>query len=286
MFGDRKDVFIIVKKRIIIFGIVVTISFIALIATVLASNTASLIAQVVQFRVFVNGEERTFENPIVTINDRTYIPLREISEVLGMDVVWDGENQKIIINNSQPPLPNDSEINPNEKNLETNDSQIPESYSNESEWDTLYAFEQDGLWGYKDAYSNVVIEPRFVRANRFSEGLAFVVDTEEQRGYIDLTGNLVIPLPTGRFASIFSQGFALIVLNDWSDGRKCPNDFFDGPFEFIDRTGKNVFGMEFLSARSFNSGFAIVQLLDETIARIDTEGNIVETGDWLIRAHR
>jgi hypothetical protein len=250
------------KNKLTICGFIMVIALTALITITSASNTGSLSAYVAQFKIVVNGGEQTFENPIVTINDRTYIPLREIGEVLGMNVEWDGENQKIIINNSQTLV----------------------SHSNESEWGTLYAFRQDELWGYKDASGNVIIEPQYLVASRFSEGLAFVhSDDENQRGYIDLLGNLVIPIPTGRFPHEFSQGFAQIVMREWSDDEFVYTyGGFGGPVVFIDRTGENVFGMEFVDARAFDEdGRAQVILLDGTRVRIDRQGNIVDTSNWL-----
>ena len=251
------------KNKLTICGFIIISSLIALVTGASASNIEPLSAYVAQFRIFVDGEERDFENPIVTINDRTYIPLREISEVLGMNVEWDGENREIIINKSQMLV----------------------SHTNENKWDTLYAFEKDGLWGYNDAFGNVIIEPRFKVANIFSEGLAFVVDNADQRGYIDLSGNLVIPLQEGRYPHEFSQGFALVVLREWD----WDNEIVDieggtgGPFVFIGRTGENVFGMEFADALSFEeNGLARVIFLDGIKARIDTLGNIVDTSDWTL----
>jgi len=64
-------------------------------------------ASVVQFRIFVDGEERHFINPIVSINDTTkdmiYAPLREMAEALGMEVSWCEENREIRLINSQTP---------------------------------------------------------------------------------------------------------------------------------------------------------------------------------------
>ena len=237
------------KKRIIIWGALIIATIWA--TVVYAGNIEQLTAYVVQFRVFVNGEERSFENPIVTINDRTYVPLREVSEVLGMDVKWDGENQKIIIN----------------------------SQSVVREQNTLYPFEQGGLWGYKDADDNVVIEPQFAFAHNFSEGLAFVVNRPEGiRGYIDLTGKMAINLPLDGFlAREFTNGFAITIEREWDWENE---DVFvrgtPGPFIFIDRTGQNVFGKEFTSADDFNEeGFARVILLDGfTRTYIDRNGNL------------
>lgn len=266
------------KSKVTVCGIITIVTAIVLIAVVSASSFESLTAHVAQFGVFVNGEERIFENPIVTINDRTYVPLREIGEVLGMDVEWDGENRKIIINSLQMPTAQDEEINTLYEFEQDN---------NIKKWDTLYVFEQDGLWGYKDAYGNVIIEPQFVVARSFFEGLAFVNDDAGQRGFIDVLGNLVISLPTG-FPGNFSQGFARVAMGGWDYEDACMDMILSGPmhrslrepFVFIDRMGENVFGMEFLLATDFEeNGLAMVLLRDRSVASIDRAGNIVDTSD-------
>ena len=43
------------------------------------------------------------------------------------------------------------------------------------EWDMLYPFVKNDLWGYMDDSGNIIIEPKFLSAHNFSEGLAFVV---------------------------------------------------------------------------------------------------------------
>ncbi|MCL2456327.1 MAG: WG repeat-containing protein, partial [Defluviitaleaceae bacterium] len=261
------------KSKSIFFGIIVLIAAIVLITIVSASSSEPLTAYVAQFGVFVNGEEKVFENPIVTIDNRTYIPLREIGGVLGIDVEWDGENRKIIINSPQMPIAHDKESDMLYESKQN---------ANRNEEDTLYAFEQDGLWGYKDESGNVVIEPQFISNRNFSEGLAFVSDGAEKRGYIDTSGKLVIPLPTGYFPSDFSQGFARIVMREWDwDNERGYNRMHrevrgpQGPFIFIDRTGKNVFGMEFANAYPFEeNGLANVTIHDGYRAFIDRQGNI------------
>jgi hypothetical protein len=269
---------------------------IAIITAVFAINAEPLVVYTAQSEVFVNGEERNLENPILIINDRTYIPLREISEILGMSVEWDGENRKIIINSLLPSL----------------------SHDNNSERDTLYRFQQNDLWGFADVYGNIIIEPQYYGANPFSEGLSFVIGTEDRpdkTGFIDLTGTLVIP-HFATEAGIFSDGFAYVSVQEWVWRENYLRSTEPrGPFIFINREGQNVFGQEFTNVRNFKDGFAIVShpeygrifidttganvfnmsfreirdfedgyamvmLQDGTRMHIDTSGNIVDKGGW------
>jgi len=162
------------------------------------------------------------------------------------------------------------------------------------EWDELFPFRGDNnLWGYEDEYGNVVIEAQFLWANYFSEGLALVVKTRylvemhgfnygerawrygEGSGYIDLSGNLVIPL-SGYSGGCFSEGFAHVVVRTWDRdvdvlGVRIRGGY-PGPHIFIDRDGKNVFGREFIIARPFRDGFAEVMLFDGSRIFIDTTG--------------
>ena len=94
-----------------------------------------------------------------------------------------------------------------------------------NEWGVLYPFEENGLWGYMDVYGNVVIEPQYRSALRFSEGLALVQGVsgrEYQTGYIDLEGNLVIPIPAILSTGWFSCGFAAVILREWDRDNERP----------------------------------------------------------------
>ena len=206
------------------------------------------------------------------------------------------------------------------KEIQKNLHQAHQDMDTDKAWGVLYRFEKDGLLGYKDADGNVAIEPQYYWAHSFSEGLAFVKGIEgksNQTGFIDLEGNLVIPLPTARRASRFSEGFASITIRDWDWNYEDPlvtetlgphifidrtgQDVFEQEFQntgsfrygfsvvtlyrgnpfFIDRTGTNVFGKEFLDASDFDEeGYARVRLLDGSRTHIDREGNIVHRGGW------
>ena len=45
----------------------------------------------------VNGEKRTMETAPVISENRTMVPVRAVAEAFGMDVIWNGELQKVII---------------------------------------------------------------------------------------------------------------------------------------------------------------------------------------------
>jgi len=162
---------------------------------------------------------------------------------------------------------------------EVDGSSVTNIWSDEDmEWKTLYRYESEtGLIGYVDASGEIIIEPQFYGGHGFSEGLAFVRGVpgrEDQTGFIDVEGNLVIPLPTALEARRFSEGFAAVSIREW----ERPNPLVDGtlgPFIIIDRAGLDVFGQEFIWVRSFEDGFAQVMLLNGNERYIDRAGNIV-----------
>jgi hypothetical protein len=172
-------------------------------------------------------------------------------------------------------------------------------------------------------FGHVIVEPQYRGAGNFYEGLAAVIGIEgreDQTGYIDLNGSLVIPLPTANFVGDFSDGFAPVSIRRWDfENERTPVSGPLGPYIFIDRTGQDAFGQEFAHAESFRDGlarvtlmnagriyintfgenafdmvfeltgvfvdgFADVKLLDGTYTHIDRNGNIVDLDrQWGIR---
>ena len=80
------------NKVFIAFAFVLVIS-----STAFATNVVEFVAEKVDFMIFVNGDEKQFENPIVIIDNRTYLPVREVAEALNMGVYWDGSDGKVMI---------------------------------------------------------------------------------------------------------------------------------------------------------------------------------------------
>jgi hypothetical protein len=105
---------------------------------------------------------------------------------------------------------------------------------------------EDGKWGFVDRKGEVVVSPRFDRAEPFSEGLA-PVRLGERLGYADATGALVLTPafdPGGVLHRPFVNGLAAVRV--------------EGRFGYMDRDGKLAIAARFASAEDFSEGFALV----------------------------
>jgi hypothetical protein len=122
-------------------------------------------------------------------------------------------------------------------------------------------FIQDDL-GYIDKTGTLVIPLQFDDARAFSEGLA-VASLRHQRGFIDKTGKFVIA-PQFGLAESFSHGLA-----------RVGNHVQGFPQEhFIDRTGKRAIRQQFRFVDDFSEGLAAVWVGDDK-GYIDRSGALV-----------
>ena len=94
---------------------------------------------------------------------------------------------------------------------------------------------RDGQWGFIDSTGQLVIEPAFERAWRFSEGRA-LVQSDDRYGYIDETGAVVIAAEFTD-AWFFSGGLAPVEK--------------DGQWVYIDREGQVAVQPEYRIESSF-----------------------------------
>jgi rRNA maturation protein Nop10 len=106
-------------------------------------------------------------------------------------------------------------------------------------------FEQEGLWGYRDAHGTVVIPARYLVADPFSpEGIAAVAD-EKEWAIIDRTGKVLVhPFLFDNGPDEFHQRLA-----------RCVED---GKFGFFDKHGRIVIPPRFSYADPFSGGRAHV----------------------------
>lgn len=84
--------------------------------SVFAANTDIFQAQKATFDVFVNGEKFESKNPTIVVEGRTYLPLKETGDALGVDVQWNNDLRRVDIEKEQ-----ESEVTP-EMPKQTKDS--------------------------------------------------------------------------------------------------------------------------------------------------------------------
>ncbi|MEE0944498.1 MAG: stalk domain-containing protein [Clostridia bacterium] len=66
--------------------------------TVYASKRfSSLMLTLGEDKYYINGEEKKLETPAFSLNNRTLIPVRAVSEALGADVLWNKDENKVLI---------------------------------------------------------------------------------------------------------------------------------------------------------------------------------------------
>lgn len=118
----------------------------------------------------------------------------------------------------------------------------------------LFPVRQNGKFGYIDRAGEIVIEPRFDYADRFSDGLA-LVKVGGENAYVNETGKVVIKLDYKDFniVSRFSEGMAVV-------GNRAPGDFIQDRLGYIDKMGKLVIPLQFDQAHAFSDGLAMVSL--------------------------
>lgn len=299
-------------------------------------------ATAVDFILEMDGEQVQTKNPIVAIQNRTYLPLRDVAELFDLYVVWDAENQMIKISDigliaadsstqvrfskaKEPANPVDFTIKLNgyiqtlENTLyaiqgrtylpvreiaelldakvdwieESRTVQIDFAERTEHAEPVLIPFEKDGYCGYADDDGNVVIPPKYTIALPFSEGLAAVADEDYKFGYIDMEGNLVIPhqyFQTTRF----SEGLAVVGVSDMVFEEDEPKEYIEHmlfghlaeSYFYINREGEKQFNREFRQAGDFHNGFAQVAIVEnddpdfynigDYFAYINQDGEVVK----------
>ncbi len=157
----------------------------------------------------------------------------------------------------------------------------------------------DGKWGYYDPERDLEIPCKWPDASPFSEGLAAVANDSGRYGYIDNYGQCAIPFRWA-YAYPFFEGFAGVEDNggfcyfiDNKGKEAFPSrwnrvDFFSEGFAgvlngdkwgFVDKTGKLVVPCKWDEVDWFHHGKAKVWDDHHNVFLIDTQGNIVASGE-------
>lgn len=85
------------KKLILIAVVTIAIIAITPLLVAFAAGTIRYEAYETGVKIFFNGKEIEFDLPVVTINNHTYIPLREAAEKADVGVEWNGEDNTIML---------------------------------------------------------------------------------------------------------------------------------------------------------------------------------------------
>ena len=133
-------------------------------------------------------------------------------------------------------------------------------------------FANEGRFGYIDKSGKVVMEPRFIVAKDFSEGMAVVridISSSCNFGYVDRTGRIAIAL---RFcqAGPFSEGLAAVETSAGGFGRKV----VDIAWGFIDKTGALSIPDKYRLAGDFSEGLARVEVGSGAMGYVDRSGAV------------
>jgi hypothetical protein len=68
--------------------------FISMSILAFATNYDAITAN---FKIIINGNEWTSDEPIVTINGNTYLPVKSLEDALGVTIVWNEEKSQVEI---------------------------------------------------------------------------------------------------------------------------------------------------------------------------------------------
>lgn len=118
---------------------------------------------------------------------------------------------------------------------------------------------ENGKTGFIDSTGKVIIQPQFIEAGEFSEGLASA-RTGGKYGFINATGKFTIQ-PQFDYATEFHDGLALVYGGE-------------GKAFFIDMSGKNAFDANFWEVSPFRNGRAMVRSKSGKYGAIDKQGKL------------
>ncbi|WP_066507086.1 WG repeat-containing protein [Abyssisolibacter fermentans] len=100
------------------------------------------------------------------------------------------------------------------------------------------------MYGYKNVFGKVIIEPQFTSAHKFDKGVALVEEKNVYK-YIDEKGNNIFN-EEFKYANPFSNGLAVV----------CKND----KYGYINRKGQLVIAYKYDYAKDFGENSAIVEI--------------------------
>jgi hypothetical protein len=128
---------------------------------------------------------------------------------------------------------------------------------------------RNSRFGYLSTKMQWVVEPMYVQAQDFSDGIAWVRGNPQGGDYkwgaINTNGKGIIPFEFSKAPEPFSEGLAHVTCSDDRGG-------------FVDRTGKLVIPCQYTEVGRFVNGHArVLGGANNTTSLIDKQGNVVVT---------
>lgn len=255
----------------------------------LADDLKHIYAEMATFNIKINNNVKNIKNSLIVVDGTTYLPIRELSNLLGFGISWDEKQKEISIVSDF--LYSDMPIR--------------------------FKDEKTNKYGYKDLAGNVVIEAKFIEASDFSRGAAIASTGEDivfinEKGdytatfnadyynvsfdegfsdgccalssynyklgtmgenfptitYVDALGNKVIDRHFNEYAQNFHEGYAVVL--------KRGAYYFSAEapvFSYINKTGEFATDTEYSEAGDFVNGYAEVTTTDGVKGKIDTQFN-------------
>lgn len=77
--------------------ICILVSVAGVIGFVFGAQGRIFTAQEAGFVIEIDGETQEFEQPALVVDQRTYLPVRELCEKVGAEVAWDNDAKKVRI---------------------------------------------------------------------------------------------------------------------------------------------------------------------------------------------
>jgi hypothetical protein len=131
----------------------------------------------------------------------------------------------------------------------------------------LAAVRVSDRWGFIDANGVVVISPQFISAGKFGNGLAPARRSSNEFGFINKSGEFVIP-------EIFTE------VQPFTEERAAV--MIDGKWTFIDTEGNQITGAKFDEVEPFYNGLARVTIYITIEEEVEEQyGYINKTGEYV-----
>ncbi|NDO18560.1 hypothetical protein FMM68_02665 [Lachnospiraceae bacterium MD329] len=214
-------------------NILVVVCLLSLLITpyCIAEGIKYIYADIATFKIRIDKKIANMNDSLLVVNGTTYLPVRELSNLLGLGIGWDEKYQEISI---------------------VSDFQ----YSNQP---IKFQDENSKKYGYKDINNNIIIEAKFINASDFSYGAA-IVSTDECIVFINEKGDNIATFDIDYNSVSFEEGFSggCCALSTYKYKLGTVGENFP-TITYVDPMGNKVIDKQFNEyAKNFHEGYAVV----------------------------